>query len=220
MLGVWTLLAAGAVAREWIGRSYGVLLSFALATVLMLRARRPRGQATARVWPMTPLALAAGYVLLPACVFGIAKLGIAFGLEPRPRTHHTGVVTALLSTLLLAPVFEELLYRERLLPELQRRIGSVAALILTSLLFALPHLEAWALLGTFLIGILLGTVMLAGGSVALCIAVHMGLNTAIVASDLAAARVTLPPLAAALVGAPLMLGTLWLARRPVSECTA
>ncbi len=218
MLGVWTLLAAGAVAQMWIGHSCTVFLSFALATSLVLWAREPRGQAAARVWPMVPLALAAGYVLLPACVFGIAKLGIALGLEPRPRAHHTGVVTALLSTLLLAPVFEELLYRERLLPELQRRIGSVAALILTSLLFALPHLEVWALLGTFLTGILLGIVMLAGGSVALCIAVHMGLNTAIVASDLATVRATLPPLAAALVGIPLMLGTLWLARRPGREC--
>ena len=217
MLGIWTLLAAGAVAREWVGPSYGVLLSFGIATVLMLWARRPRGRAAARVWPMTPLALAAGYLLLPACVFGIAMIGIAFGLEPRPRTHHTGDVTALLSTLVLAPVFEELLYRERLLPQLRRAVGAVPALVLTSLLFALPHVEGWALLGTFLIGLLLGTVMLAGGSVALCIALHMGLNAAIVASDLAAARVTLPPLAAALVGAPLLLGMLWLARRPGRE---
>ena len=48
----------------------------------------------------------------------------------------------------------------------------------TSALFALPHLEAWSVLGTFLVGLALGVVRIVAGSLALCIGVHAGLNLA------------------------------------------
>ena len=51
----------------------------------------------------------------------------------------------------LAPVFEELLYRQRLLDPLRRRVGAAAAVTISSLLFAFPHLSPTRIAQTFVL---------------------------------------------------------------------
>jgi membrane protease YdiL (CAAX protease family) len=80
------------------------------------------------------------------------------------------------ATVVLAPIFEEIVYRERLLPALEERFGGVSALVLSSAAFALPHTDTWAMAGSFAAGLVLGGVMLTSRDVALCIGVHAGLN--------------------------------------------
>jgi len=73
------------------------------------------------------------------------------------------------------PVVEELLYRERIWDAL----GAVPLLIrglVTSALFALPHVEAWSVLGTFLVGAGLALTRAASRSLGFCVALHAGLN--------------------------------------------
>jgi membrane protease YdiL (CAAX protease family) len=65
-----------------------------------------------------------------------------------------------------------------LLPPLCARLGAAPANDLTSGLFAIPHAEPWSVLGTFLVGLLLGAVYVASGSISLCIGLHAGLNLA------------------------------------------
>src|SRR3990172_1837075 len=49
----------------------------------------------------------------------------------------------IVASVALAPVFEEILYRDRLLLALRARAGTPVAVVVTSVLFALPHLQAW-----------------------------------------------------------------------------
>ena len=87
-------------------------------------------------------------------------------------------------TLLLAPLFEEIVYRERLFKWLRARAGLAAAGVLSSLAFALPHPGPWSVLASFVTGLILATVRWSGGRLLPCIAMHAGLN---LAGELAAA---------------------------------
>jgi membrane protease YdiL (CAAX protease family) len=80
------------------------------------------------------------------------------------------------ASIVLAPIFEELLYRERLLSALQPRIGTPLAVVVTSVLFALPHVDLHAIVATTHVGLVLGAVRVARGSVAPCVGLHAGLN--------------------------------------------
>lgn len=81
----------------------------------------------------------------------------------------------------VAPVVEELFFRGFLYPALERWIGVVAGLVLTSAAFSLLHGgqlgEAWApMLVLFLLSAVLTAVRIRTRSVATCVLVHMGYN--------------------------------------------
>jgi membrane protease YdiL (CAAX protease family) len=172
---VWSLLLASQLASGFLGGERGVLLGFALATVLVASTRESVGT-LGSPWDAS-LGLGAGYCSFSAWVLLVSWVGLGIGLEVRAATGRPSLAIVLAS-LGFAPVFEELLYRERLLPALRERFGAPLAVALSSLLFALPHVESWSLLGTFLVGLALGPVYLSSGSVGLCIGLHAGLNLA------------------------------------------
>ncbi|MEN8162476.1 MAG: CPBP family intramembrane glutamic endopeptidase, partial [Myxococcota bacterium] len=183
----------------------------AAAALLLVWMRPARTRAPLRVdGPAALLATAAGFVALPAWLAGVWTLGLAFGL-PVPVASGAGAAPSVvwLAQIALAPIFEELLYRERLLPALRWRLGGPPALVLSSALFALPHLDAWTMLATFCVGLFLGAVQLAGRRVALCIGYHAGANAAALVSGLPPERLALDPASAAV--ASLLLIALALA---------
>jgi membrane protease YdiL (CAAX protease family) len=151
------------------------------------------------------LAAVAGFVALPAWLASLWLIGQQLGLPPAPRTSAAAAsATAWIAHVMLAPLFEELLYRERVLPALRARIGAPLALVLSSALFAAPHLEAWSVLTTFFVGLALGGAFLASGRVELCIAHHAGLNAALLVCGLPPTRAALAPPLAALIGSALL----------------
>ncbi len=87
-----------------------------------------------------------------------------------------GGVSALIALVLVAPVTEELLFRGWLLKDLQRQYGAAPALIWSSLLFGLVHLEPAAILYATVAGVALGAVALRTGSTLASIAMHAGVN--------------------------------------------
>jgi membrane protease YdiL (CAAX protease family) len=81
----------------------------------------------------------------------------------------------------IAPVVEELFFRGFLYPALERWIGVVGGLVVTSAAFSLLHGgqlgEAWApMLVLFLVSSVLTAVRIRTRSVATCVLVHMGYN--------------------------------------------
>lgn len=81
----------------------------------------------------------------------------------------------------VAPIVEELFFRGFLYPALERWIGVVGGLVLTSAAFSLLHGgqlgEAWApMLVLFLVSAVLTAVRIRTRSVATCVLVHMGYN--------------------------------------------
>lgn len=200
---VWCLLLLGGGLAPWLGSDAVRIVSYAACAALVFWARPRPGAGVSLTG--AGLAAAAGFVALPAWLASIFGVGRLLGLPPVPRAIvATAPVSAWLAQLALAPLFEELLYRERVLPALRARLGAPLALLLSSALFAAPHLEPWSVLTTFCVGLVLGGVFLATGRVELCIAYHAGLNGAVLVCGLPPARAALAPLEAALLGGVLL----------------
>ena len=85
-------------------------------------------------------------------------------------------LVGLASRVVLAPIFEELLYRERLMVPLQKRMGEIGAIAVTSALFALPHLPPALMAQAFALGLCLGLTRVLFGSVSVCVGLHAGWN--------------------------------------------
>jgi membrane protease YdiL (CAAX protease family) len=192
---VWSLLLSGVALGAPPAAAY-------LACAALLVWARPR--AGVRPAPLAVLlAGAAGFVALPAWLALVWWTGTRLGWPP-PPVPAPPAGGAWLAHAVLGPLFEELLYRERLLPALRARIGAPLALGLSSAAFAAPHLEAWSVLTTFGVGLALGGLFLATGRVGPCIAAHAGLNAAALVCGLPPRRWALAPEPAALAAGGLL----------------
>ena len=200
---VWCLVLAGALLDVRLV-PLAAPISWALAALLLLATRSGRAPSRGGLLPALVGALA-GYASLPAWVASISIVGLWIGLEPLRDAPHPLTLERVWIGVLCAPIVEELLYRERVLAALVPCVGSLAAVFATSALFALPHLGSWSILGTFLVGLALGTLAAAGGAVSICIGIHAGLNLALLAGGASLPASALPPFAAGGVGALLTL---------------
>jgi membrane protease YdiL (CAAX protease family) len=157
------------------------LAAFAAVAAGLLATRpRPAGGSPARVALACGLALAAGALAQPAWLRLTAQIGLALGLPPAappPAGPLASAPIAWLAVGAVGPLAEELLYRERTLGAL-RAHGTLAAVAVSSALFALPHREPWSMLGAGLLGLWLGALALAQRGVALCVGYHAGVNLA------------------------------------------
>jgi membrane protease YdiL (CAAX protease family) len=214
---VWATLLAGPWLERVLGPDGAVLTVFGIAVLWVVLTRRRPEPIVGTV--ATPVGLAVGFIGLSFWLSLIAVLGLALGLPPAAGRTPAGVQPlALASRVLLSPLFEELLYRERLLPALQPMLGTPLAVLVSSACFALPHLESWSIVATFVVGLFLGGVLLWTRSIALCVAIHAGLNLAAGACGIPPTRWSLPWLSSgALSLALLWTGALGLrVRRPAA----
>ncbi len=214
MLAAWTvLLGLPPLLESWLPTASAIGVSFLVVTILVLATRSFRRDRPLKYsgW-LFLLGLLAGFASYPAWIVLIGLSGLALGLTlPSPPEAAPPVLWA--ATILLAPVFEEVLYRERLLTALGRTLGPSLAIPITSALFAISHLEPWRVLGTGLVGLMLGTAMRASGSLALCIGLHMGLNLAGLTSGVPPVGVSLPPSESAAAGLCVLGVAIVLARK-------
>ena len=176
LAGTWALVALAPLLAGAMQPAYAVLSSFGLccgfAWARGLGARFG-GFASPRAWGP---GLGLGWLILPGLAGAITGLGRALGLPPPPVPQAPGEPALLVATVLLAPVFEEWVYRGQLLPALAARWGRPAGLALSSAAFALPHADAWPVFATFWVGLLLGALRGAGQGLGMCMGVHAGLN--------------------------------------------
>jgi membrane protease YdiL (CAAX protease family) len=90
-----------------------------------------------------------------------------------------GVLNAALALVVIAPLFEELLFRGLLLNALHRSSGKIPALALSSVLFGLCHIRVMAaLLPACVAGAVLGAIALRTRSTWPAIASHAAINAA------------------------------------------
>ena len=85
-------------------------------------------------------------------------------------------VTSLLQVCIIAPVIEEILMRGFVLGLLEKSLGAIKALLVSSLLFAILHFNMVQTLSAFVCGIILGLLYLKTKSVVCCIIAHCGYN--------------------------------------------
>ena len=77
-----------------------------------------------------------------------------------------------LTAVVLAPLFEEVIFRGTLLPVLARRTGSVTGVVLSGLLFGMAHISIGELAPLTVLGIGLALVRLSSGRLLPCVLMH------------------------------------------------
>lgn len=82
----------------------------------------------------------------------------------------------IISVIVIAPVFEEIIYRGIILEQLYKRYGSLKAIGISALLFAIVHLNIHQGVNGFFLGIILGFIYIKTNSLLLSIFVHFTNN--------------------------------------------
>ena len=86
------------------------------------------------------------------------------------------IVILLVETCIMAPLFEELLYRGIILNGLINRYSSKKAIIYSALIFGIAHLNFPQGINAFLLGLIIGTVYYYTRSIYLCMIMHFANN--------------------------------------------
>jgi uncharacterized protein len=82
------------------------------------------------------------------------------------------VVVTLVCFALLPAIYEELIFRKLILQFLRDRFPDLAAILMTSLIFAVFHLNVLQGITAFIFGVFLAVVAIRTGSILLCIYAH------------------------------------------------
>ncbi len=208
-----SVVAAALIARKWIyphfggteialmplvllsGQAVGYVLVLACMYLLVTRVeQRPDFLAAIHWnWPSKP-----GWYLFAGLLLSVALQGLAH-LLPIPknlpmdsmfRTPAEAWALSIFGTT-LAPLMEELFFRGFLFPVLNRRVGVAAAVLLTTVPFALLHGAqlgfSWGpVLVIFLVGFVLTMVRAKRNSVAASLLIHVAYNGTITVAMFAA----------------------------------
>jgi len=83
-----------------------------------------------------------------------------------------GIYGAILKVAIIAPVVEELVFRGVIMHGLMRNYSKFTAVFVSALMFALFHLNPWQFPATFILGLLLGILMVRTRNIYLCILGH------------------------------------------------
>jgi uncharacterized protein len=79
---------------------------------------------------------------------------------------------AFLKVAVIAPIVEELIFRGLILHGLRKNYTATTAIFISALLFSLFHLNPWQMPATFVLGLLLGWIMLRTRNIILAILGH------------------------------------------------
>lgn len=139
-----------------------------------------KGFAYAILW----LVIVRAAVILYGMIAG--ALGTLFGIKPPqelisrvPRLFGYGVwglIVALVIGAFIAPVIEEMFFRGFFYPALRKQFGVFWAILVSSLVFGIFHLNVWLFVPTFLIGVVLAYLYERENSLGPPIALHVANN--------------------------------------------
>ncbi|MBU0494017.1 MAG: CPBP family intramembrane metalloprotease [Chloroflexi bacterium] len=131
---------------------------------------------------VTTFAMLAGFYMLNCCY--AALLGLLLpGLEPLPvqlpiEGGWPVLTLTFLSLAVVAPLAEELLFRGFIFRGLCQRLSVGWAAVLSTVIFAIPHMDPTKLVPIFVLGLVLTYLYLRTGSLIPGILVHAAVNTA------------------------------------------
>ena len=139
------------------------------------------------------------YLYLPLIGIGLFLLNKPFWDFTKITEYYQGISTndnsvisnniialiySLISTLLIAPIIEELFYRKFLLDKLLKKNKPILAIVVSSVCFSLIHIETPNnLIPTFICGIILGVIYLKTKKIGYCIMLHFIVNLIIVTTN-------------------------------------
>jgi len=178
----------GAEVRLVLRAPWPALVALVAALLLLAAGRLPRAVVAPATLDRSALAIGALFVVEPLIHLGLLALAAwrptaatAEALLPVESAMPTWSLASAVNVAVLvalAPLAEETFFRGRLLPWLDRRVGRVTAVAVTTATFALAHGNPQQVLVALPLGLLLAAVRLSGGSLGACVvthAVHNGL---------------------------------------------
>jgi membrane protease YdiL (CAAX protease family) len=184
--------------RHCLGSSGAVSVGFAVAALVSVIYWVPRHRPPQARFAWVGIAL--GSFSFPLLCLVVASAGLLVGLEPmQPVPALRGQGLSWMNALLLAPLFEEVLYRSLLIDLLRPRIGLFGAFAASTALFAASHVSPWGIVSGVVVGCFLSVVMARTGRLDLCVGLHAGLN-------LASLGLGVPPPLWAITGSLLLVG--------------
>lgn len=128
---------------------------------------------------LPPLTLAAiGFTAVVSAISDAVQslVPIPKWIEPLTKLYESAPGAAAISTVLIAPVVEEFLFRGYVLSGLIKRYAPLSAVALSALGFAVAHMNPWQFVPTYLMGLMLGWVRLRSGSLLPCLWLHLAFN--------------------------------------------
>jgi membrane protease YdiL (CAAX protease family) len=179
---------------------YGMMARAVVAAVILLlivrfmpspgrNVWRRFGFGQGRLWRQIGIGVVAYLVftwtILPVLGTGIEMLFNLFGQKAEPheavrqyQQTHSAVLRAglLVSMLLTAPFFEEIIFRGVLLQTIKRYVGSAAAIGISALIFAALHGSLYVAANIFFLGLLFGYVFDKTGSIVPGMVLHFLFN--------------------------------------------
>lgn len=115
---------------------------------------------------------------------------------------------AFLKVVIIAPVVEESIFRGVIMHGLMRNYSKGTAVFFSGLLFALFHMNPWQFTATFLLGMLLGWIMVRTRNIGLCILTHAMNNLLVLLSITYFQQIKLTPAASWSLSNILLISTI------------
>lgn len=122
--------------------------------------------------------LLAGLVIGAVTTFGVMQLGIGADetFWQAQESYGQNLFLTAVSSVILAPVMEELLFREIIYRRMESAYGVYAAVIISSLLFAIGHASLIQVIYGFLMGVIFALNYRERGTVVTPMLMHMSAN--------------------------------------------
>ncbi|MPQ30443.1 CPBP family intramembrane metalloprotease [Clostridium estertheticum] len=92
-------------------------------------------------------------------------------------------IILILSVAVIAPIYEEVIFRGILLKGMANKMNPNLALIISALIFALVHMNIPQGINAFLLGLIIGAIYLSSNSIYLCIFAHFINNSAAITTS-------------------------------------
>jgi membrane protease YdiL (CAAX protease family) len=191
ILGIVILLAIAfsplMILKIWIGDEAATMVyyitAFGLAFLIVHSIRKRRqGSSSYRFslgsWRLVfPLSLGSVALLFGVIspIAGLIPMHGTINKAMHSLAAQKGVLT-FIYFVIAAPLLEELIFRGIMLDGLLKRYKPVTAILVSSSLFGLAHLNPWQFVTGFLLGGFMGWVYLRSHSVGACIVMHMSAN--------------------------------------------
>ena len=173
------------ISKRFAGSDWGLVgilaaLNFVVIVYLFAvrRVMRPLGRVRQRVGQ----GLLVVWASLPV-VYGVLLLiGWLYGLDDQQETieymtkRGAGWGYLAVFAVLVAPLLEEIAFRGLLYPAIRARYGPIVALVSTSALFGLAHVNLNAMIPLGILGLFLGVLVERTGSILPCVVAHFAFN--------------------------------------------
>lgn len=183
LLGIWLLVSIAVVIFSSLipdlGKTYVLLVGYIipLITVIYIGAKKKGGVQYRSIKKEPPFVT---YLILlaatPALGFIIEPLFTLIPISDSWKSalnfmDDTGAATFILAVI-AAPILEEVLFRSIILDGFIKRYNPTKAIVVSSLLFGVLHLNPWQFIAAFILGIAIGWVYWKTKSLVSCIFIH------------------------------------------------